>query len=148
MVALVGRMILTPAMLLNVVASLLIFSCVGCGNDRAQVFGKVLFEDGSPLDGGTVVAEATVEGKLVSAQSNIEPDGSYRLGGSTAGDGALPGSYQFAVMPIPLSDAELGAGKKVLVPGKYSNLSSSGIKLDVKPGENPFDIKITKAKDK
>src|SRR5262249_49117169 len=60
----------------------------GWGSGRYPVTGRVTYEDGTPVEGGTVIAEATVNGKPVGVQANIENDGSFRLGGNTAGDGA------------------------------------------------------------
>ncbi len=81
-------------------------------------------------------------------QSNIEKDGSFKLGGAVAGDGAPPGNYKAVVMPVPLGDAELSAGKTPSVDGKYTRFESSGIEFEVKAGENKVDIKVAKPKAK
>ena len=121
---------------------------VGCSTGRYPVAGTVKYADGAPLDAGTVIAEGTVDGKLVAVQANIEPDGSFKLGGVEAGDGALPGNYKAVVMPVALSDSELGAGKTPAVDGKYTRFESSGIEFEVTKGPNKLDIIVAKPKAK
>lgn len=116
----------------------------GCGSGRYPVTGKVTYPDGAPVEGGTVIAEATVEGKLVGLQGNIEKDGSFRLGSARPGDGAIAGNYRVLVMPIALGDAELAAGKVPAVDGKFARYETSGIKLEVKPGKNTLPITVTR----
>ncbi len=120
---------------------------VGCGN-RCTVTGTVSYEEGGAVDGGIVIGEATVDGKLVMVQGNIEKDGSFSWGGDRVGDGALPGSYKVLVMPVSLNDNELSAGKQPAVDGKYSKYDTSGLSFDVKDGKNEFHVKVTKPKPK
>ncbi len=121
-----------------------LFLAAGCSSARSPVTGKVTYEDGTPVENGTVVAEATVDGKLVGVQANIEPDGSFSWGSDLPGDGALPGSYRVMLMPATLSDFDLAAGKKPAIGGKYGSFESSGITFDVQPGPNELNIKIAK----
>lgn len=118
--------------------------CIGCGSGRYPVIGTVKYADGTPLDAGTVIAEGTVDGKLVSVQANVEPDGSFKLGSETPGDGALPGSYKAVVMPVALGDSELAAGKTPAVEGKYTKFETSGIQFEVTKGPNKLDITVSK----
>lgn len=100
------------------------------------------------MDSGIVIGEATVDGKLVMVQGDIEKDGSFSWGGSKAGDGALPGSYKVLVMPVSLGENELSAGKQPAVDSKYSKYDTSGLSSDVKDGKNEFHVKVTKPKPK
>jgi hypothetical protein len=120
----------------------------GCGSGRYPVSGRVTYEDGTPVEAGTVIGEATVDGKLVGVQGNIEPDGRFTLGGERAGDGAFPGSYRVLVMPVALGDAELAEGKTPAVDGKYGKYDSSGLKFEVKAGKNEFNITVSRPKPK
>lgn len=120
----------------------------GCGSGRSQVAGRVTYEDGTPVEAGTVLGEATVNGKPVGVQGNIEPDGSFRWGTERAGDGAVPGSYRVAVMPVPLGDSEKAEGKVPAVAGKYTKYQTSGITFEVKPGRNELNITVTRPKPK
>lgn len=120
----------------------------GCSSGRYPVNGVVHYADGVPVDAGTVVAEALIDGELVGLQANIEKDGTFRLGGITPGDGALPGSYRVAVMSPTISDAELSTGKTPGVDGKYASFKTSGITFEVKPETNKLDIEVSKPKKK
>ena len=119
-------------------------TCVGCNGGRLSVEGSVKYPDGTPVPGGTVIAEATVDGKLVGIQGNIEPDGSFKLGGTTPGDGALPGKYRAMIMPVALSDADLSAGKTPALGGKYAKMDSAGIQFEVAQGMGPLTITVDK----
>lgn len=121
---------------------LLAVLAAGCGSGRYAVSGRVTYEDGSPVEAGTVIGEATVDGKAVSVQGNIEPDGSFQWGTERAGDGAPPGQYRVIVMPVALGDSELAEGKRPAVSGKYTRFETSGITFEVKPGKNNLSIKV------
>lgn len=120
----------------------------GCSSGRYPVTGHVTYEDGSPLAAGTVIGEATVDGKPVSVQGIVEPDGSFSLGTQRPGDGALPGNYRVIVMPVALGDSELAAGKVPAVDGKFTKFNSSGFTCEVKPEPNVLNLTVTLAKPK
>jgi hypothetical protein len=133
--------VLVPLLLLALVS--------GCGSGRYPVAGRVTYEeDGAPVEAGTVIGEATVEGKPVGVQGNIAKDGTFRWGGERAGDGALPGNYRVLVMPRALGDSELGAGMVPAVDGKFARYETSGITIEVKPGKNELPITVTRPKRK
>ena len=117
---------------------------IGCGSGRSPVVGKATYADGTPVEGGTVIAEAVIDGKPVSLQANIEADGTFKLGGATPGDGALPGSYKAIIMPVALGDAELAAGKTPSVAGKFTKFESSGILFTVGEGKTDLNIVVSK----
>jgi len=117
----------------------------GCGG-RYDVTGRVVYEDGSPVPAGTVLAEGTIGGKLVALQGNIEPDGSFTLGGLKPGDGALPGRYRAAVMPVALGDSERAAGKIPAVDGRYGQFETSDLSFEVKPEKNEILLTVRKPK--
>jgi hypothetical protein len=108
----------------------------------------VAYEDGTPVEGGTVIGEASVGGKLVGVQGTIEKDGTFRWGGSRPGDGAVPGNYRVLVMPIPLGDSELAEGKVPAVDGKFAKYDTSGITFEVKSGKNELPITVTRPQPK
>ncbi|HVK13554.1 MAG TPA: hypothetical protein VM597_32705 [Gemmataceae bacterium] len=121
-----------------------LFCVTGCGSGRYPVSGRVAYEDGTPVEAGTVIGEATVNGKVVGVQGNIEKDGTFVWGADRAGDGAFPGLYKVIVMPVALGDSELAEGKRPAVSGKYTKYETSGITFEVKPGKNHLDITVTK----
>jgi hypothetical protein len=118
----------------------------GCGSGRYPVTGRITYEDGSPVPAGTVIAEATIEGKLVGVQANIEKDGSFRWGGANPGDGALPGQYRVLITSPTLSDAEKALGNQPLLDGKYGRYESSEITFEVKAGKNELPITVSRPK--
>ena len=118
----------------------------GCSTGRYPANGLVHYPDGTPVEAGTVIAEAKIDGQLVGVQANIEKDGTFKLGGAVPGDGALPGNYRAMVMSVTLGDSEIAAGKTPAVSGKYANIETSGISFEVKAQENKLDIEVTKPK--
>jgi hypothetical protein len=120
----------------------------GCGSGRCKVTGRVTYDDGSPVEAGTVIGEATVNGKPVGVQGNIARDGTFSLGSSRPGDGALPGNYRVLVMPVALGDSELAAGKRPAFGGKYTKFETSGITFEVKPEANVLNITVERPKPK
>jgi len=125
---------------------LMLVLAAGCASGRYPVNGRVTYEDGSPVEAGPVIGEAEVNGKLVGAQGNIAPDGTFSWGTKNAGDGALPGDYRVAVMPVALGDSELAEGKQPAVDGKFTRYESSGLTFEVKAGPNELNITVTRPK--
>jgi hypothetical protein len=108
----------------------------------------VTYEDGTPVEGGTVIGEATVEGKVVGVQGNIGKEGAFNWGGGRAGDGALPGTYRVLVMPRALGDSERAAGKVPAVDGKFGKYETSGLTFEVKADRNELPITVTRPRSK
>jgi hypothetical protein len=136
----------TPSRL-RVLAPLFLLAFVsGCGSGRYAVTGRVTYEDGSPVEAGTVIGEAKVDGRPVGVQGNIEKDGTFCWGTERARDGAFPGNYRVLVMPVALGDSELAAGKVPAVGGKYAKYETSGITFEVKAQNNVLNITVAKPK--
>lgn len=132
----------------RVLIPLLALLAVGCASGRHPVNGRVTYEDGTPVEAGTVIGEATVDGKSVGVQGGIDKDGSFSWGTERPGDGALPGTYKVIVVPQALGDAEMAEGKQPAVAGKYTKFESSGLKFEVKPEKNVFNIIVSRPKPK
>ncbi len=117
----------------------------GCSTGLLPVKGKVSYEDGRPVTAGSVVVESVAEGnaKRNSANGNIQPDGSFQLTTLKSGDGVPEGRYRVAVLSPPLSDDQVGRGEKPLVEAKYSQLDTSGLEIEVKPGSTEFSLTVT-----
>ena len=125
--------------LLGMAAMLFLSGCSG----QNTVTGQVKFADGAPLPEGMVICEKTDGGQIVQARGQLAKDGTFRLGTSTPGDGALPGSYRVLVVPRGLTQDEMRAQGPIIDP-KYSKYETSGITLEVKAGSNRLDIIVTK----
>lgn len=133
-----------PGWLKTLVALPVLVLTMGCGSGRYPVSGKVCYEDGTPVEAGSVIGEATVEGKPAGVQGNITKNGSFSWGADHPGDGALPGVYRVAVMPVALGDSEIAEGKLPAVEGKFTRFETSGITFEVKPTVNELNITVTK----
>jgi len=127
-----------------VLGILVVMVLSGCGGGLYPVQGTVSYENGAPVEEGTIVGEAVIESKTVMAQSNISKDGKFSWGMNKPGDGALPGTYKVIVLPRTLSEAEQSRGSMPAVDRKYSNYESSGITFEVKGQQNVFDVKVQK----
>jgi len=131
-----------------VLGPLVLLFAAGCGSGRYPVSGLVTYEDGTPVEAGTVIGEAAVDGKPAGVQGNIEKDGTFTWGADRPGDGALPGTYKVVVMPRALGDSELAEGKRPAVDGKYTKFETSGLSFEVKPQKNEFNITVSRPKSK
>ena len=132
--------------LLGCILVVLVVAVPGCGSRRATVTGRVAYEDGTPVEAGSVIGEATVGGKLVAVQGTIRKDGSFAWGGDREGDGALPGTYKVIVVPVSLSEYEVEHGQTPAVDGKYAKYETSGLSFEVKDGRNEFNITVSRPK--
>ena len=131
---------------LRLLAAVLLCCAAGCGQSRYPVSGKVLFADGAPLDAGTIMGEATLEGgKTVMVQGNIEKDGSFSLGTDKPGDGVPPGKYKLLVAPRAMSEVE-ERSLPPFIDKKWERFDSSGLELDVTAPKSDFNITITRPK--
>src|SRR5262245_35155305 len=120
----VRRVVAVAALLVLVVAA-------GCGSGRYPVTGRVLFEDGTPLEEGTVVGESGEGADKVMAQGSLQRDGTFKWGTDKPGDGARPGKYRVVVFPVALGDADLAKGMLPAVDQKYTKFETSEIEFEV-----------------
>jgi hypothetical protein len=124
----------------------LLAGVTGCANGLYPVAGQVVYDDGSPVTEGLVVGEATVDGKPVMAQGDVQSDGKFRWGTHRPGDGARPGKYRVMVIARALGDAEASKGVLPAIDRKYADPKTSGIDFEVKESANRFDITVTRPK--
>jgi hypothetical protein len=117
----------------------------GCGREGLPTYpvtGRVVFPDGRPLRGGSIIFQSTQH--PVTARGPIGDDGSINLGTYEVGDGAVAGEHRVAVLPPkPQRDTDEGI---VLteIDVKYQNPQRSELVCDVQPdGENQFEITVT-----
>jgi len=128
-----------------------LFCVLACGcSDRptlAPVKGTVTL-DGKPLASGTVMFETKgarqATGKIVKGE--IVEVTTY-----APNDGLTVGQHNVAVVSIEEA-AKPGDGKvtkgdymsgKSLIPAKYNDPNASGLKVDIKNGENAVELKLT-----
>lgn len=101
----------------------------GCGWGLVPVSGTVVYDDGSPVEEGTVAGEL-VEGGANMVQGNIK-NGTFSLGTFRPGDGAKPGKYKILIQCRALGDAELAEGKLPAIDEKFGSYNTSGLTLEV-----------------
>jgi hypothetical protein len=126
----------------------LLIGCLGitgCGGKTAPVHGKLKFKDGSDaaaLAGYTVNFEST-QGKT-SGSGEVQPDGTFKVSTFGADDGAVPGAYKVAITPPQSSDPDKPPPKSKIA-AKYTDFSSSGLTVEVKPGRNDVTLEVDSA---
>lgn len=138
---------------------------LGCGSDdglgkRYAVSGKVTYK-GQPLEKGDILFHlATPDPKGINngATGSIV-NGSYTLSTRGENDGAFPGEYIVTVTSLDVDTtkamANAGGGvarqddiakanrmAKSLIPKKYSETSTSGLKATVKESSNTIDFEL------
>jgi hypothetical protein len=118
----------------------------GCDKEevRGRIAGTVIFQ-GKAVSEGLVLFRNIDKG--VNMNATLKPDGSYEI--ITAKGLGLPlGVYRVSVCPPPL-DPDTGrfipASKMKPypnIPQKYRSFETSGLTLEVKEGDNSFDINM------
>ncbi len=131
--------------------AVVVIACAGCGGDArpttVPVHGKVTYQ-GEPVTQGTVTFQPVkpAEGyPKRPATGTIGADGTYELSTFEAGDGAIPGEYQVAVVS-KTGEATLeqpDAPETWLVPEKYASAEQSGLTATVPPdASSPVEINL------
>lgn len=128
---------------------LLCMLLVGCGSGSPYSYqkarGKITYEDGSALPGGTVlrfvaqdapaVPGATPRPALANADANGEFDcvTSYKFG-----DGLIKGKHKVVI--------EVSPNAKPVVPKEYTTAATTPLIVDT--AESPFELKVPRPKTK
>jgi hypothetical protein len=117
---------------------------LGCGDsshelETAPVSGQVTL-DGKPVTSGYVIVMPP-KGRM--ARGPIQRDGTFVMGTYASADGAQVGLHPVVVTPMPVEEGgQLLDG--VAIPGKYGQAQTSGLSIDVQPGEqNNADFALT-----
>lgn len=129
----------------------LAIATAGCGGENelptAPIQGKVLYH-GEPLKFGSVVFQPEAGPP---ATGTIAPDGSFELSTYGNGDGAVIGKHRVSIScfesqdpnaPPPDPNREPGRGRP-LIPRKYLRPETSGLAVEVKKSNEPFEFKLT-----
>ena len=132
---------------------LLLVAGIGCSN-KVPVHGKVVLQDGSPLNTGVVL----FQGDGILSRATIQPDGTFKASTEKNNDGIPPGIYKVYISGAmvgadpPKGDASSDGGipegdVKHLIDPKFSHPDNSGIVCEVKSGmELPYVIQVTAPK--
>ena len=121
---------------------------LGCGPSHPSTYpvqGSVKFEDGAPVEIGSVEFRSIEGEERTMARGKIEKDGSFTLSTFEPGDGALPGEHQVIIQQMVISEGLIAEhhqhGRRV--PRKYADYSQSGLKSKIKAEKsNPIVIQL------
>jgi hypothetical protein len=127
---------------------MLAFAPAGCGGNPKtyRIPGRLVYGDGTPVPGATVVLNTEHQGKRVTARGMVQPDGTFELTTFTDKDGVIEGEHEVTVVPLPSEDS--AKSTKAVVAPKYSNAETSGLKVTVTPATPEILIKIEPANKK
>jgi hypothetical protein len=128
------------------VLALATVAAMGCGKSRrpmAPVTGKVTYQ-GKPLQFGTVILQPE-SGQY--ATGAVQQDGTFTMTTRGEGDGAAVGRNMVRIVcleaqnpakPVLANGKSRGEGVlgRSLIPEKYQSCETSGISIDVRPGNN------------
>ena len=126
----------------------------GCGGEHKTypVTGTIKFKDGSPLPVGRIYLETRDkrygDGMGIYAMGRLKEDGSFVMGTYGVDDGAPPGQYAVHIRGAGRDTGRRAAALhtrraiKTLIHKKYASSRTTDIKVEVKPGENHFDIVV------
>lgn len=130
----------------SLLLALLACCLAGCGQGKTvPVNGLVKLKDGSDvsvLKGYSLTFEP--EGGKASAVGEINADGTFQLSTFGANDGAEPGKYRVAINQPSNPNPDAPPVKSKL-PAKYGNLDSSGLTVEIKPGQKNIELELEKA---
>lgn len=115
----------------------------GCNDRAAQLWpvqGKVVYQDGLPLPGGTIEFESK-DNSTLTAVGTIAADGTFRLE-----EGAAAGRYRVAIHAAEPIDLDELDDKKPppLLSAKYEDVYQSGLEVAVEPKDNELTITVEK----
>lgn len=143
----------------------ILFSVTGCGEKEAKPTDPQASVSGSVTFNGTpVTVDSSVvficKDKGATAAGLVDSLGNYSLRGGIGSIGIPAGRYQVAIrapnVPAPAVGTkeyeEFMSGKNKQserpkdIPSQFEMFETSGIVLEVKPGENKFDFDLAKLK--
>jgi hypothetical protein len=120
-------------------------ACGRSGPEMARVSGTVTYQ-GKPVPKGTV-SFVSPDAARRNATGQLDANGYYRLQTEEPGDGAELGDYDVAFYAHEEKILDYRPKEPVkpqrLIPEKYENPKTSGLKRTVKSGSNTFNFELT-----
>lgn len=127
-----------------------ICTLVGCSdNGLVPVQGRVLV-DGKPIENAAVLFQPESGG--VPATGVTGPNGEFKLATAGVGEGATSGMNGVSIVKSVVAQPNRKIEESEIVPMKYetpikyASPKTSGISIDVKPGMEPVELKLTSGK--
>ncbi len=125
---------LTMARLFRVLVCFTVCAALaGCGEENPKTYpipGRLVYTDGKPVPGATIVLRTTHREKVVVARGAVDKDGRFELTTFATKDGVIEGDHEITIIPIPGSDGD-GPPKRI-IPTKYSSAETSDLTFTVK----------------
>ncbi|KAA1261904.1 hypothetical protein LF1_44650 [Rubripirellula obstinata] len=115
----------------------------GCGSPVGTYEGRVLFDDGSPVQSGSVEFRSLADGSRYA--SRIAADGKFALTDQDGDVGCPPGDYEVVVVQIVLTEdlAAEAHDHGHTVPRRYADYYTSGLRVtNAKDSELPLSITL------
>ena len=132
-----------PTLFIRLACITLLSLFIGCQNPNEASKGFVKFDDGEPVQSGSVEFRS-ISDKARYA-SRIGPDGSFTLRDQDGKERCPPGEYEVVVVQIVLTE-DLAAEKHDhgrTVPRKYADYYTSGLKVNKREEENtPLEVTL------
>lgn len=131
-------------------AGLIATGVCGCGPGHPKTYpvsGKVVFDDGAPLNGGFIGFESTpAEGPPVNARGLVGDDGTFALSTFAQGDGAVAGKHR-ALVRAQRQEFDNIEGKWDLIPEpvidpRFERYETSKLEFTVTEGNNEFTVVV------
>lgn len=134
----------SAAQLVTALAAIVLPACGGGAPKLYPVQGKVLYLE-QPAEGAIVVFQPVNSGPDSFMPSGmVGPDGTFSLRTHPHGEGAPAGEYVVLVTWLPPNAREQENPKNKL-PGRYSSVAESPLRVTVKPGPNELEpFRLTK----
>ena len=128
---------------LSLLASAFLLCVAGCSPPVGPISGVVRFEDGSPVQSGSIEFRRLTDQERFS--SRIAPDGSFTPSDSDGIVGLPPGKYEMVVVQIVLTEdlAKEAHTHGGTVPRRYADYYTSGLKTEITEGQiDPIEIVV------
>jgi hypothetical protein len=109
-----------------------VIACCGCGASQQAIEGRTIVSgtvtlDGQPLKGGSITFTSR-EDSILSKTVNIGSDGKYQTDRAPTGKSGIS---------IETESLQFGnAAAYVPIPARYTSPATSGLEVELKPGEN------------
>lgn len=118
----------------------------GCsdGPRTYRIPGKLVYADGAPVPGASVVLQTTAGEKIIAARGMASPDGTFTLTTFKNEDGVVAGDHEISISPLPAPDGAKPAQPPV--PAEYWDFTTSGLTTTVTPDTPELVITINRSK--
>jgi len=128
------------------VAFLVLLASTGCGPSGPRTYripGKLVYDDGSPVTGASVVLQTTVKDQAVVARGMATPEGKFELSTFKEGDGVVAGEHQVSISPVPIPEGTKPLGPAV--PSQYWDFSTSQLTTSITPQTSEIVITLARS---